>query len=297
MRGIPLAPSTNGMKFYSEERRIPLNNGVTGIRQLRLRIYRRADSNDKVLPAMLYLHGGGYMLGTPEAWFPFYHQILSRRDVCIVAPDYRLTPEDPYPAGFEDSYGTLLWMKEQADTLKIWDDHFILAGHSAGGGLVAGLTLKARATPQDKIHIALIMPIYPMLDHRMETDSAKDMDGAPLWNSQVNRIAWQYYLKNINVDTQDVPIFASPALNQDYQGYPPTVSFVGDLEPFYHETLDYMETIQKAGIPTKFRVFSGAFHSFEVLAPNTTLSKEAWKFEAEAFEEFFDLYVVNKKEQ
>ncbi|MEM6697797.1 MAG: alpha/beta hydrolase, partial [Bacteroidota bacterium] len=113
--------------------------------KIRTRIYR-PENTTKTLPAMLYLHGGGYMTGIPEMATPFYSDILERRDITIVAPDYRLSQKDPFPAGFNDCYDTLLWMRDNAKELNIDPNKFIIAGHSAGGGMTAAVTLKVRDT-------------------------------------------------------------------------------------------------------------------------------------------------------
>jgi len=251
---------------------------------IRTRVFRPKGIN-KPLPAMLYLHGGGYMMGLPEMANPFYKDILERRDVVIVAPDYRLSQKDPYPAGFNDCYDVLLWMRDNAKELNIDPENFIIAGHSAGGGMTAAVTLKVRDT-QD-VKIAFQMPIYPMLDHRMITESSK-MQGSTMWDANINAFAWQLYLRNLS---GEVPSYASPALNKDYSGFPPSISFVGDLEPFYDENIAYIDELKDAGVPVKFKVFKGGYHGFEVGSPETAIAQEANKFQLDAFEEFYDKYI------
>ncbi|MEM6269623.1 MAG: alpha/beta hydrolase [Bacteroidota bacterium] len=238
------------------------------------------------IPAMLYLHGGGYMMGLPEQALTFYENIIQKRNVAIIAPNYRLSPQSPYPAGFNDCYDTLLWMRDNAESLNLDPNNFIVAGHSAGGGMAAAVTLKVRDT-QD-VKLAFQMPIYPMLDHRRQTESSK-MLGSPVWDAKSNKFAWNLYLRGLQ--GRAVPPYASPALNEDYRGFPPTISFVGDLEPFYDENVAYCEALEKAGVPVQFRVFEGTFHGFEVVAPKTTIGQAANKFQVDAFAEFYDRYV------
>lgn len=251
---------------------------------IRTRVFRPQDTTE-VLPAMLYFHGGGYMMGIPEMAMPFYEDILQRRKVVIVSPDYRVSQKHPFPAGFNDCYDVLLWMRDNAQELNIDPNKFIIAGHSAGGGMTAAITLKLRDT-QD-IKPAFQMPIYPMLDHRMITKSSK-MLGSAMWDGQINARAWNLYLRNIQ---GEVPAYASPALNEDYAGFPPTISFVGDLEPFYDENVAYIEALKDASVPVKFKVFEGGYHGFEVGSPEATISQEANKFQLDAFEEFYDTYI------
>jgi acetyl esterase/lipase len=251
--------------------------------KIRTRVYRPKGTS-KRLPAMVYFHGGGYMMGIPEMANTFYADILKRRDIVIVSPDYRVSQKHPFPAGFNDCYDTLLWMRDNAKELNIDPNNFIIAGHSGGGGMAAAITLKARDTKD--IQPVFQMAIYPMLDHRMITPSSK-MLGSTMWDANINAFAWNKYLRNIK---GEVPPYASPALNQDYSDFPPTISFVGDLEPFYDENVDYIEALEKASIPVKFKIFKGGYHGFEVGSPGSTMGKEANQFQLDAFEEFYDKY-------
>lgn len=272
---------------HNQERYIP-SKSESSDHKIRVRIFRRENSKGKI-PAVLYLHGGGYFLGNPELSLKFYEDVLNRRDVAIIAPAYRLSIKHPYPAGFNDCYDTLLWMKENADELNIRQDKFIVAGHSAGGGLTAAVTLKARDTGDCKI--AFQMPFYPGIDHRMITESSQNMQGAAVLDTAAKKHGWAQYLKGLFAQGLEVPTYASAALNENYTDFPPTISFIGDLEPMKDETIAYMESLKRAGIPTKFRLFKGAFHGFDDIAPETKIAKEAIAYELEAFEEYFDLYM------
>lgn len=265
-----------------EERTIPSKSGGPDIR---IRIFRPKNTSSH-LPAMLYCHGGGYMLGVPEISLKVMRQFIETRPCVIVAPDYRKSIDDPYPAGFNDCYDTLLWMKENADTLGILPSKFIVAGHSAGGGLTAAITLKARDTKD--IEIAFQMPIYPMLDHRQESASAKNMVDIPLWNSKTNAFGWNLYLQQIKGTP---PTYASPALNTNYKDFPPTITFVGGLEVFKDETIHYVEALKKENIPVKFELFEGAFHAFEVIAKKSAIGRKANAFQMQSFAEYMDTYV------
>lgn len=272
--------------IISEEQYLPGRHETNY--SIRVRIFRPETVRDK-LPAMLYMHAGGYMMGLPELALPFIEDIIKRRNVVVVAPAYRLSLKNPYPAGFNDCYDTLLWMKENANALGIYNDGFILAGHSAGGGLTAALALRARDTKDVKI--AFQMPVYPMLDYRQFTESSK-LTGTLIWDDKSNRFAWANYLKNLSAD--EITAYASPALTTDFSNIPPAISFVGELEPFRDETITFMKSLEAAGVPAKFKLFEGAFHGFDTVAPKTKIGQEAIKFQGEAFEEFFDRYLSKK---
>lgn len=264
-----------------EELYISSRNGGPDIR---VRIFRPKNVVGP-LPAMLYNHGGGYVACVPEVALGTIADYIKLRPCVIVAPDYRKAITDPFPAGFDDCYDTLLWMRDNAHSLGINSDKFIVAGASAGGGLTAAITLKAR--DKQDVNIAFQIPIYPMLDHRQITKSVKK-NNTPVWNSKTNALAWELYLKNAG---KFVPNYASPASNTDYSNLPPTITFIGDLDPFKDEVIDYVNRFKAADIPVKFELFHRAFHSFEEMAPKKELSKKAKKFHHEAFVEYFDKYM------
>ncbi len=268
--------------LHCEEHFIPSKNSGPDIR---IRVFRPINS-DKNLPGLLYNHGGGYMLDVPEGSLDVIKQFIVARPCVVVAPDYRKSMKNPYPDGFNDCYDTLLWMKENAVSLGISSSKFIVAGHSAGGGLTAAVTLKARDTKD--VDIAFQMPIYPMIDHRQNTESAKNMDSVPVWNGKTNAIGWSLYLKNTK---GTIPSYASPSLNSNYNNFPPTITFVGDLEPFKDETINYVEALKSEDLPVKFELFKGAFHAFEKFGKNTAIGKKANQFQFEAFVEYFDKYI------
>ena len=268
--------------YYNEERFIKSIEG----HDIRVRIFKPKNISGKI-PAMLYTHGGGYLTGNPESALAIIEDFMETRDIAIIAPAYRLSIEHPFPAGFNDCYETLLWMKNNADELGIYDDHYVIAGRSAGGGMAAAVTLKAFDTKD--VNIAFQMPIFPMIDHRQNTKSAQET-GAIIWDNESNKHGWYQYLKGL--EGKEVPVYASPALRKDFGGLPPAITYVGTLEPFRDETIQYVENLKKAGVPTKFQLFEGAYHGFNNLKPEAAISKKADKFQFDAFAEYYDKYVI-----
>lgn len=270
-----------------EERRIPSRNGGPDIR---VRIFKPLNTTDQ-LPGMLYLHGGGYNMGSPDSFLDQIKRFIETEHCIIVSPDYRRAFDAPYPAAFDDCYDTLVWLKENAEKVGVIPDNFIVAGHSAGGGLTAAVTLKA--TDTQEVKIAFQIPIYPMIDDRQNTQSASK-NNAPVWNSKSNAFAWSVYLRGLNEKNMEIPAYAAPARATDYSKLPPTITFVGDMEPFRDETIEYVEHLRKAGVPTEFRLFKGCFHAFEVLVPDAAISKEAWSFVFEAYSDYMGKYINRK---
>jgi acetyl esterase/lipase len=228
-------------------------------------------------PGVLWIHGGGYATGMPEMMSMSMARLISKECV-IVSPDYRLSVEKPYPAALEDCYQALLWMTEHAKELGIRDDQIFVGGESAGGGLTVALCLYAR--DKGNVNIACQMPLYPMIDDRMQTWSMKD-NNAPVWNERQNKAAWRLYLDGC--DKENIPKYAAPARESDYNGLPPAITFVGSIEPFCEETVQYVKDLEKSGVQVEFEIFDGCFHAFDMLAPWSKSAKKAAAFFMDCF--------------
>jgi acetyl esterase/lipase len=266
---LQLKPRVKDHSIKLIEKWIPREDGSN----LRVCIFKSNESADN-LPGVLWLHGGGYAFGNPDSSKTIAKKLIEASNCVVIAPDYRLSVEAPYPAALEDCYQALLWMKNHADELGIRDDQLMVGGESAGGGLTAALTLYAR--DQGEVAIAFQIPLYPMLDDRMVNESAMD-NNAPVWNSKSNENAWHLYLGEL-FGSPNVPAYAAPARAEDYSNLPPTTTFVGDLEPFRDETIQYVDKLRKAGIPVAFKMFEGCYHAFEQMCPKAEISEQANRF-------------------
>lgn len=233
----------------------------------------------KDVPAVLWLHGGGYVLGYPEDELSSMEEFINVSDCVVVSPDYRLGLTDCYPAALEDAYLALKWLYENAEGIGGRKDQIFVIGGSAGGGLTAALCIYAR--DKGEVPIAFQMPMFPMLDDRGITESARDND-APMWNINSNTIAWKLYLGDL-YGTDDVPAYAAPARLEDFSGLPPAYSYVGSIEVFCDETRQYFENLKAAGVECSLDVYEGGFHGFEALSANKPLGKEAKRKRNEAF--------------
>jgi acetyl esterase/lipase len=262
-----------------EERYIPSQHGGPPVR---VRIYRPAAAAGP-LPVMLYLHGGGYVHGVPEEFGPSIRGFIETAPCIVVAPDYRKAVESPYPAAFDDCYDTLLWIRDHAASIGGRTDGFIVSGHSAGGGLAAAVSLKATDTGDARI--AFQMPLYPMIDDRQNSASVVGND-APVWDEEANRLAWSRYLDGV----KDVTPYAAAARGTDYAKLPPTITYVGSIEPFRDETEAYVENLRRAGVPVEFEMFDGAFHGFDVMVPDAPISKRANRFLMGNFRKYAQRY-------
>ena len=252
-------------KYTVEKRKIP----STG-RDIKILIFRStvAKRESARTPGVLWIHGGGYATGMAEmAYFSRPLALVKKYGAVVVCVNYRLSIEAPYPAALEDCHSALCWLKEHAAELGVNDSQLMVGGESAGGGLTAALCMYAR--DKGSVKIAYQMPLYPMLDDR-DTDSSRN-NHAPIWNTKRNHAAWKLYLK----DLVDVPPYAAPARQTDYSNLPPAYTFVGDIEPFYCETLTYVDNLKAAGVEADVDVYPNWFHAYDMFFPFKAMAKEA----------------------
>ena len=222
-------------------------------------------------PGVLWLHGGGYATGMKEMVFMSRAiDLVTQFGAVVVAPDYRLSWQAPYPAALHDCYAVLLWMRDHAGELGVDSARLAVGGESAGGGLTASLCMLARDAGQVKI--AFQMPLYPMLDN-LDTESSRD-NHARIWNTRRNHQAWYLYLRQDARSAQVSP-YAAAARQTDYRNLPPAYTFVSTAEPFYAETLAYVEALRAAGVPAEVDVYEGLYHAFDMMEPNLPQSREA----------------------
>ncbi len=277
--------------FYSKRMTYHFVKRSDGTR-MRVLVFKPFKKKEKV-PGVLWLHGGGYAVGTPEMAFLSMAHILNKQgNAVIVSPAYTLSSTKPYPAALMDSYQTILWMKKHAEELSIRDDQIFVGGESAGGGLAVALCLYAR--DKGEVKIAFQMPLYPMLDDRMKTESMREND-APVWNEVQNASAWKRYLHGMNPDR--IPKYASPARETDYRNLPPAVTFVGSIEPFRDETVEYVKQLKQANVHAVCKVFPGAYHAFDMLVPWSKSAKEARKYIMKQYRYASKHYTAPQKER
>lgn len=212
-------------------------------------------------PALLWIHGGGYVVGTPEQDDVLCRRYVERLGVTVAAVRYRLAPEHPYPIPVEDCYSVLTWLAglPGVDAARI-----AIGGASAGGGLAAALAFLAR----DRAEVTPVLQVlsYPMLDDRT-LDPALDDAGFRLWDIASNRIGWESYLGAAE------PAVAVPARRDDLAGLAPAWLGVGTLDLFHGEDLAYAAALTAAGVPCEVHEAPGAFHGFDHLAPKASVSQ------------------------
>jgi acetyl esterase/lipase len=211
------------------------------------------------LPAVLWLHGGGMCAGTAQLETQPAGAMAREIGAVVVLPNYRLAPENPFPAGLDDCMATLSWMVKHADDLGIDPDRIGVCGTSSGGGLAAAVAQRAR---DEGIPLRAQALTSPMLDDRTALLHDFAGRGEVTWSPRSNRWAWTAYLGR-EPRMSDAPEYAAPARRPDVAGLAATWIGVGDLEVFYDETVGYAERLTAAGVPCELVTVPGMYHTAE----------------------------------
>ena len=241
--------------MITEKRYIKTDNG-----NLKLFILKPRKTN-RLLPGILWIHGGGYESGTARmVHFSIGKKLAKKFGGVVISPEYRTAKKSPYPAAFDDCCRALEYMYRNAEKLGINKNKIIVGGESAGGGLAVAVCLYARDIAN--IPIELQIPLYPMLDCE-DTDSSRDNKGYN-WNTKKNHRGWSKYLGEL-YKSGNVPKYASPSREIDYHNLPPCYTYVLDGEPILQETIDYIENLSKSDVVCKLDIYHGNIHGFDML--------------------------------
>jgi len=245
-----------------DEHIIPTKNPVQP--DVRILIYRKL--SEKIQAGLIWIHGGGYILGSAED--DRARKIAEELDCAVVSVDYRLAPEDPFPAGIEDCQAALLWVSERAQDLRIDANRLAIGGASAGAGMAAGLALMNR--DQSGPSLAMQLLLYPMLDNLHDTPSGH-ITNNPIWNRQTSLNAWEMYLDG--VPGKDASPYAAAIRATELKELPPAYICVGAEDLFRDENIEYARKLNEAGVPAELTVYPGLFHGADVFMPTAKLSK------------------------
>jgi len=214
------------------------------------------------LPAILHIHGGGYVLGSVTTNHLSNIELSASASAVIVSVDYRLAPETQGTGAVEDCYAALVWLKDEAARLGVDPARIAIRGESAGGGIAAALALLARDRGGPVIaHQNLI---YPMLDDRTCITRNAPHLGAFVWTPQANAFGWRSLLGR-KPGAADVSSYEAAARAESLEGLPPTFIAVGALDLFLVEDMDYGRRLIEAGVPVEMHVYAGAYHGFDVM--------------------------------
>jgi len=252
-------PVIRGLQALSSLRRSRDVERVSLDAGVRVRLFRPSSSSARV-PALLWIHGGGYVSGRAQLDDALCRRFADRLGIVVASVDYRLAPEHRFPEPLDDCYRALTWLVEHptVDPARV-----AIGGGSAGGGLAAALALLVR--DRGPIAPVLQLLLYPMLDDRTSTEP--DHARYRLWNARSNRMGWAAYLGDADPDV------AVPARRQNLAGVAPAWIGVGTRDLFHDEDLAYAERLRQAGVPCDVEVVPGAFHIFDIVAPSAPVSQ------------------------
>lgn len=226
---------------------------------------RRANS----VGALVFFHGGGYMLGTPDDEQQRCAHFAARVGCIVVSVDYRLAPENPFPAALDDCYRAVRWVARQEDSLGIDPSRIAVGGISSGGGLAASVAQRARDEHGPRLALQLL--VFPTLDSRSQSASMMRFTDTPFWDSLSNRVMWEYYLPA----SEHQPAYAAPALATSFADLPPAMLVVAEFDPLHDEALHYTLALLEAKVSVELHLYPGTYHAFDYIAPFAQISQRA----------------------
>ncbi|MFF4402521.1 alpha/beta hydrolase [Streptomyces sp. NPDC001480] len=223
--------------------------------------------------ALLWIHGGGTVMGAARQENTWCSRVADELGALVVSVDYRLAPENPYPAALDDCFGALRWLQANAAALGIDPARIAVGGESAGGGLAAAVVQRAH---DSGVPVRFQLLLYPMLDDRTALRVDPPNSAIYTWTPDSNRFAWTSYLGRPPQDRDDRPYIAA-ARRRNLDGLPPAWIGVGDIDLFHDEDVDYARRLSEAGVACELRLESGMYHGADALLDGKAPSMTAFR--------------------
>jgi acetyl esterase len=239
-----------------------------------LRLYRPAEG---VLPALVYFHGDGWVVGDLDTHDVVCRQIALQARAVVIAVDYRLAPEHPFPAAVEDAWSATTWVAAHAPELGIDARRLAVGGDSAGGGLAAVVALMARDS--STLRLTLQVLVYPVTDLRAESASYSNYAEGYL----LTRAAMQWYIAQYAPTPQAIEDWrASPLRAPWVHGVAPTLIIAAELDPLCDEGEAYARRLQGARVPVEYQRLDGMIHGFLTMGGRIDAANKAVSIIADA---------------
>jgi acetyl esterase len=231
-------------------------------RSVGVRVYRgvRRGAEDRPAPVVMFFHSGGLVLGNLDTDHDRCLALADGAECVVVSVDYRLAPEHPFPAAFEDCLEVSERVLADPAGWGVDPDRVALCGSSAGGGLATAvaLALRDRGAPRAR----LLLLHQPMLDDARTTASMREFVATPGFDAQSAAFCWAGYLAG-----QPATAYASPARASSVAGLPPTYICCSQVDPLRDEAIDFARRLLEAGVTTELHVVAGTCHGFDSFAP------------------------------
>ena len=247
-----------------EDRTLP---GPAG--PLRFRLFSPA--SDKSLPVLLYLHGGGWVVGDVDTHDAVGRALASRTDCAVVSLDYRLAPEDPFPAAVDDGSAALQWLHDHAAEVGADAGRIAIGGDSSGGNLAAVLARRARDRGGPRLKAQML--IYPVTDCDLGTQSYREAGSG--YGLTRDSMIW-YWKQYVADEARRASPDASPLRAKDHSGLPPAIVITCELDPLASEGEAYANAMKKAGVPVEHINEQGMIHGYIRMAGVISRARKSW---------------------
>jgi len=234
-----------------------------------VRRYQPTVRNESTRPIVVYMHGGGFAYGGAADAVMAASRLVPELGATVISVEYRLAPEAPFPAGFDDCYAAFLWTAENAEALGCDPQRLAVMGPSAGGCLAAATALRARDESGPPIAFQCLQ--IPALDDRRESHSARTVEDPRLINASGARRTWDIYLGSARAA---VSAYAAPLRAENLAGLPPAYIQTCEIDPYRDDGIEYARRLLEAGVSTELYNVPGAFHAFELFAPESRLARD-----------------------
>ena len=234
---------------------------------LPIRIYRPTSASNA--PAIVYFHGGGWVLNFLDIYDASLARLANQSGVTIISVNYQKAPEHPFPIPFDDCYATLLWVIANATELNIDPRKIGVAGDSAGANLASGVAIKAR---DNEIALAFQLLIYPCNDRNFETESYIENATGYGLSTQSMQWFWDQYLQGSQHDTNP---YAVPMRAGSFSGVAPAIIITAQYDPLISDGENYAALLERGGISVIYKEYAGMIHGFFTNMAVTPTAREA----------------------
>jgi acetyl esterase len=262
------------------ELEIPSRNG-----SLTIRVY--TPEGEGPFPGLLYFHAGGWAFGTLDVFDSLCRALTNEAECVVVSVDYKLAPENKFPAGLQDAYAATEWVEEYAPLIDVDPDRIAVSGESAGGNLATSVALMAR--DRDGPSLVHQLLLYPVTDHALDTESHRQFDGEGDAFYAASRKdmewCWDLYTRT-EIDAHNK--YASPLRARDLSGLPSATVMTSEFDPLRDEGVAYAERLDNSGVDTEHVMFEEMFHGFLNMVEHMDRAREGIEMAADHLQRGFE---------